>query len=202
MGGISQATRGYLESGGVALPNIVSTSSPNPNTVILQWSQVVTLTTFGSTNFTAAYIITPPIGGGAVTVTAAVMTDGTHLQLTTTDQQNGSSYQLNIASGVAQNASLAVNIAAVVFFTGNNVALTVADFKLIDSTRLLITYSRAVQPSTAAVPANYVFAPPLVVDLVERVADTIYLVRTARMQPNTLYSVTISNVRALDGSLI
>lgn len=200
MGGLSQGTRGFLESGGVPAPAVVAVTVPNPNTLVIQWNQPVSITAFGT--LTTSYVIVPPPLSGAVTVTVVALLDPTHLQLTTTDQQNGASYQLDIAQGVVQNSGAVVNFATSVFFTGDNVSLTVSGFRLVDSTDLIVTFSRAVQVTTATIPGNYVFSPPLVVGLVERVTDTQYLVKTAKMQPNTIYGVTVSNVRALDGSVI
>lgn len=200
MGGLAQATRGFLESGGVPAPTVIATSVPSANLVVLTWSQPVTLTVFGAT--TAAYAIVPPPATPAVSVTAVTLLDSTHLQLTTTDQENGASYQLNISQGAVQNIGIVTNFATSVFFSGSNAPLTIASHQLVDSTDLLVTYSRGVQQASASVPSNYVFVPALVVDLVERVTDTIYRIRTARMQPTTIYAVTVSGVRAFDGSLI
>lgn len=198
--GLAQATRGYLESGGMPSPSISLTTTPNPNTIILTWNQIVSLTTFGS--LATSYVIVPPVGHSPITVIGVLLLDPTHLQLTTTDQENGESYQLNVSQGVVENGGSKVNFATAVFFTGNNVPLTVSSYNLINSTNLTITYSRVVDFSTAIIPGNYVFVPSLVVNSVERVTDNIYRIHTVRMQPNTTYDLTISGVRALDGSLI
>lgn len=200
MGGLAQATRGWLESGGVPAPNIIATSVPSQNVVVLQWSQPITLTVFGAS--LAAWTITPPPGDGPVTVTQVQLIDPTHVQLTTTDQADGASYQLNVAQGAVQNANNVPNFATATFFTGQNAPLTISSHKLVDGTDLIITFSRAVQQSTASVPGNYVFSPALQVQRADRITDSQYVVRTSPMKPNTLYTVTVSNVRALDGSPI
>ncbi len=200
MGGISQATRGFLEAGGSPPPAIISTDAPDPNTVVLTWSQSVSLTPFGGTN--AARTIVPPPGGTPVDVTAVVLLDPTHVQLTTTDQESGASYELDVPQSVVVNGAAVANAATAVFFTGNNVALTVAGYRLVDSTDLIVTFSRAVQTATATIPGNYVFVPPLAVNQAVRVTDKQYLLKTAVMVPSTIYTVTVSNVKALDGSVI
>jgi len=201
MGSISQATRGWLESGGAPAPNIIGTAVTAVNTVVLEWSQSVVLTSGGA--LTTSYSIVPPTGHGAVTIVSVSMLDTTHLQLITTDQENGASYQLNVSQAVVQNASSGtVNFATSVFFTGNNEPLTVAGHRLIDATNIIIMFSRAVQQATATVPGNYVFTPTLTVDYIERVTAAQYLLHTGRMQPGTIYTVTVSNVAALDGSVI
>ena len=183
-----------------SVPSILTVSTPSPNVIVLGWDQPITLTSFGSLSI--AYVIVPPLLGGPVNVTSVQLLDPTHLQLTTTDQESGAVYQLNVAKGAVENTGSVANIAFSAPFTGNNAALTITSHHLVDSTDFLITYSRPVQAATATVPSNYVFAPTLVVDLVERVTDTQYLVKTSQMQPNTIYGVTVSNVRALDGSVI
>jgi hypothetical protein len=201
MGGLSQATRGYLESGGGAAPaTIISVSAPNPNIVILEWSVPVTVLAFGL--MPTSYTIIPPPLGGAVSVVSVALTDSTHLELTTTDQQSGANYQLNVPQGVVQTTSFIANAATSVFFTGNNVPLSIADYRLIDSTDIIVIYSRPVQPSTATVLPNYVFVPPLTVNRVLRITDAQYLVKTSTMQPSTSYTLTVSDVLALDGSSI
>jgi hypothetical protein len=200
MSNLSQATRGYLESAGQPAPSIVSASAPTPNTVVLTWSQPISLTVFGNT--ASAYVIIPPLAGVPVDVVSVLLLDPTHLQLTTTDQTNGASYQLDVSQSVVENGSSFANFATSVFFTGNNSALSVIGHRLVDSTDIIVIYSRAVQPATANISGNYVFIPSLAVNLVERITDVQYLVRTARMQPNTFYTLTVSNVLALDGSSI
>jgi hypothetical protein len=199
MGGLSQGTKGFLDVG-VAQPSVVSISAPTPNTIILTWDRPISLTPFGS--LPSSYAIVPPILGGAVLVNLVTLLDSTHLQLTTSDQENGASYQLNVSQGVALSSTNIPNFATSLFFTGNNVALTVVGHRLIDSTDLIVTYSRTVQPATATVTSNYTFVPGLIVKTVERVTDVQYLLRTATMQPNQTYGLTVTNVLALDGSLI
>lgn len=200
MGGLAQATRGYLESGGLAAPSVNNVSVPTQNTVLLTWSQPITLTAFGLT--LGAWSITVPPGDGPVSVTQVQLIDSTHVQLTTTDQQDGASYQLNISQGVVENAAHTANFASGVFFTGSNAPLTILSHRYVDSTDVIVTYSRAVQQVTATVPGNYAFVPPVQVERAERITDTQYLVKTSPMNPNTLYTVTVTGVRALDGSLI
>ena len=198
--GISQATRGYLENVGLNAPAISSTTAPTVNTVVLAWSQQVSLTPFGS--MPSSYTIIPPVGGGPVTVTNVTLLDSTHLQLTTTDQENGGAYQLNVSQGIVINGGTKPNFATSVFFTGNNVALTIIGVQLINSTNLLVNYSRAVQSSTATLPTNYVFVPALMVDSAQPITPMQYLIKTVTMNPNTAYTLTVSNVLALDGSSI
>lgn len=80
--------------------------------------------------------------------------------------------------------------------------LLITDYRLVDAADVIVTFSRAVHPQTATVPANYVFSPALVVEVVERISDTQYLLRTERQRPSTIYTVTVSNVQALDGQFI
>lgn len=200
MGGLSQGTRGFLESGGVPAPAVASIAVTGPNTLVLEWNQPITLTAFGL--IPGSYVIIPPPLSGAVSVTLVTLLDSTHVQLDTTDQANGAAYQLNIPQDVVANTGSVINFATSVFFTGNNAPLTIASHRLVDATDLIITYSRAVQVATATIPSHYVFVPTLAVEQVVRVTDVQYLVKTGRMQPGTIYTVTVSNVLALDGSSI
>lgn len=224
-GGLSQATRGYLDdvvSGtstagalhigtrgylGTPIPGISglgvsSVTSPSPNTIVVEWNQPVTLLLFGS--IPSYYVVVSPSSTGTipVTVTSVSVLDSTHLLLTTTNQDNGAVYQLNIPEGVVKIAGEVVNVYSSVSFTGNNAPLTVVSYHLVDATDFLVTYSRPVQPSTALILSNYVFSPALQILSISAITSTQYLIRTVRMSPNTTYTLTISNVLALDGASV
>jgi hypothetical protein len=177
------------------VPSVVSVVAA-PLLLSVTFAQDVTLTVAGTNP--SNWVVTGP--GGAVVLTVSVL--GSVVTLSTTAQNNGGSYYLVVAQGLVQNSFPYENPAANMAFTGVNSPLTVTGCRIIDATDVVVIFSRTVIPSTATVPANYVFSPPLLVDVVERISDTQYLLRTGRQQPNQTYSVTVSNVQALDGTVI
>lgn len=185
---------------GSVAPTVLGATTTAPNTIVVTWSMPVSLTAFGSTP--SAWSIAPPPEAGTVEVTGITLLSPTHVQLTTTDQSNGVNYQLGISTGAVESESGTDNISQFAMFVGQNAPLTVASHRLIDATDLSVVFSRAVQQATASLPANYVFNPSIQVLRADRVTDTQYIIRTVAMQPDTLYSVTVSGVRAFDGSLI
>lgn len=140
--------------------------------------------------------------GVHVTVTAVSIVART-VTLSTSAQTLGASYSLNVPKGAVSVAGTgSVNVASAQVFTGANVALTIVGSRYVDASDVVVAFSRAVDPVSAATPGNYVFTPLVTVLRVDRISDTEYIVRTSTMQSNTPYSVTVSGVHAADGTLI
>lgn len=204
MGDISQATRGFLgggAGGGGSGPAIISTTTPNPNQIVIQWSENVTLTPFATTDLALAFVITPPLGFGAVSAVSVSLSDPTHMVITTTDQAIGEAYSMVVASGVV-NAVDGTNGSTTVHFTGNDTAFGVASHRYVDGMDFIVVFNRTAEQSSASNPVNYVFVPALVIHQIQRLDPVTYLLKTAVMAPSTPFTITVSNVKDLAGNVI
>jgi Bacterial TSP3 repeat len=169
-------------------PKLLSAVSANQTTVILSFSEPMSLDTPDPTNFP----ISPPL----VITDAQLSVFNTQIILTTAPQEAGIDYTVTAAAGVKDPAGnlidAAANSAMFRFVAPPALQTAVA----LSNTTVLLTFSERLDQASAETVGFYrIAAPDLAVTTALLQPDQISVLLTTASQANTQYTVTVTDVR-------
>lgn len=201
-GGLAQATRGFLDSGGggSALPAPAVSSTANVINVVF----TVPVTITGTGAITANWVINGPYYTTVLTVTQI---NSTTIRLQTTNQNTGGNYTLHIPAGavtvVSNGAGSPIfNVA----FVGNGQNPSLVSALPLSLNQIRVTFSEPVSSISASTPGNYSLtaAGGEVVGVASATltTPTTCLLVTTDMRPNTLYTLQSLNILDEVGNVI
>ena len=168
-------------------PKLLSAASAGRTTIVLSFSEPMSLDTPDPTNFA----ITPPL----VITDAQLSVFNTQVVLTTAPQEAGVDYMVTVALGVKDPAGNLIdgtaNSAMFHFIAAPALQTAVA----LSNTTVLLTFSeRLDQASAETVGFYHIAAPDLAVTAAALQTNQISVLLTTASQANTQYTVTVTNV--------
>jgi hypothetical protein len=168
-------------------PKLLSAASANQTTVILSFSEPMSLDTPDPTNFP----INPPL----VITGAQLSLFNTQIILTTAPQEPGIDYTVTVAAAVKDPAGNlidpAANSATFRFVAPPALETAVA----LSNTTVLLTFSERLDQASAQTVGFYrIAAPDLAITAAVLQTDQISVLLTTGSQANTQYTVTVTNV--------
>jgi hypothetical protein len=157
------------------------------------------ITPLSSALLNSSWSVTGPTSVSVLNVSAS----GNTVTVNTTEVRSGGLYTVSIPGGFIGNPSgnpfqgpFTAN------FTGIGVSPIAVRAEIVDSNTVRIIYSETVQSADALNLANYSVDNGLVLTSISQETGASYLIATSNQNPGVLYSITVSNVKDLQGNVI
>lgn len=193
-------TQGLGSAGGAIALSVLS-FTPNPGSLVIVFSDLVSLT--GDAASSANWSITPGIGLNPITINS-VSVVGNTVTVNTSEHQTGS-YTLNYPQGIVSYLDGSPFVGPFTHVYSNvGVIPFLTMVRGVDARALDVVFSEAVNLQDALTPSNYTITGPSTVTVtsVEKQTDQAFRLNTTVQVRNGSYVLQASNIRDLAGNAI
>lgn len=197
------STSGFGDPAGTGAGFTILLIEAYPDRLELVFSTNVAL--FGPALVPAQWTVTTGVSGAPVPVVTSVVVAGPRVKLYHTEARTGVLYTLALPVVGIQNLFSDPYGGP---FTSNFTGVGIVPFVVVagagDGFSVKVIFSEPVEPSDALIPSNYVITGSggLTVFEVTQENATIFNLRTSLQQVGAAYTLTVSNVRDLQGNLV
>lgn len=191
----------WAVSPAATISNVNSTLNSNSNSIIQITFSSASIT-LDTENYNPSRWSVVNSNGDSLRILNISVTINT-VSIITDEQKNGETYTITVPNtGIIDNNNLSLQAPFTKTFTGVGKTPKIAYLRNIDEETVEVGFDSAMNTADALTLSNYSFTNSITPISASQVSQSIYRIKTTKFNPNSSYTLTISNVRDLVGNSI